>query len=661
MNRFMKFNPHGLRFYFAIRLALVVLFVAAITIYTAVSYVSATTIESHMNLAQVLAEEIAANSEYGFLTGDKVILEKMLEGVKRQKDVAYAAIVEREGAGGILYDFSRAGGFRPQPLTALPAVVQKEQFSFGKYHMVVGVSCPVYATSSPNEAESLLFEGAGGSPPPEEKTLRGAARVFITLDSDLVEIGRLSVLIVSGVVAGLLLLVVMLYAMLSGQVLAPLDQFIQGVREVGKGNLDYRIPLRSKSEIKELVEAFNDSVERRQRALAELSLNYEQLEELVKERTKELNNANDALTASEVRYRIMAENANDLIGRHDTTGRYLYASPSSQPLLGYPNDGLLGMNFLDLVHQDDHQEAQRQFTEMLERNQSTVIQCRLKGKDGEYKWMEIAAKPVVNIDGKIVEIITVTRDISARKQVELDLLAARNQAENATRLKDKFVAAASHDLRSPIASLQVLVRYMQGRPEIKANPETNNVFAAAFKNTQGIIKLIDALLDLNRIQMGKLTYHFEECDAAGIVLAAIEPLQALAADKNITIRNFLRPGLAIKVDESLIIQAIQNLISNAIKYCVSGGEISITGGMTAQGFVLEVKDNGIGMPTEMRERLFTDNFLKSAPGTAGEQGSGLGLQFCSEIIKMHKGQITVESKVGEGTIFAICIPRPQSS
>ncbi|MBI5638542.1 MAG: HAMP domain-containing histidine kinase [Nitrospinae bacterium] len=518
----MKFNPHGLRFYFAIRLALVFLLVAAIMIYTALSYISATTVENHMNLAQVLAEEIAVNSEYGFLTGDKVILGKMLEGVKRQKNVAYAAIVEKEGTGGILYEFSR-GGYHPQPLAPLPAAIQKEKFSFGKYRMVVGVTCPVYAATSPNDAESLLFEGAGEPPPRKAKTLRGAVRVFITLDDDRVEIGRLSALVVTGVAAGLLLLVFMLYAMLSRQVIGPLDEFIRGVREIEEGNLDYRIPLRSRSEIKKLVEAFNDSVEKRQHALKELSRYYEQLEELVIARTRELQ-------------------------------------------------------------------------------------------------------------------------------------TARDQAEEATRLKDKFVTAASHDLRSPIASLQVLIRHMQGRPEIQVNPETKNVFAAALKNTQGLLKLIDALLNLNRIQMGKFTYRFGECDAARIVTIAIEPLQALADAKNITIHNFLKPGLTIKADEALFVQAIQNLVSNAIKFCECGDGISIAGEMTDKGFALNIKDTGIGIPPENLERLFAGNIIQSVPGTAGELGTGLGLQFCHEIIKAHGGRITVESTVGEGTAFTISIP-----
>ncbi len=522
MSKSMKFSPYGLRFYFAIRLALVFMLVATIMIYTAMSYISATMIENHFELAQVLAEEIAANSEYGFLTGDKVILGKMLEGVKRQKDVVYAAILEKEGADGILFEFSRSG-YSPRPVAPLPASVQKEKFTLGKHHMVVGVTCPVYTTSAPNEAESLLFEGAEGLPATKKKTLHGAVRVFISLDHELVEIGRLGVLIASGVVAGLLLLVFVLYAMLSRQVVWPLGEFIRGVREIEKGNLDYRIPLLSKSEIKELVEAFNDSVEKRQHVSKELALHQEHLEDLVRERTKEL-------------------------------------------------------------------------------------------------------------------------------------LAARNQAEDATRLKDKFVAAASHDLRSPVGSLQVLIRFIQGRPEIQVNPETSRLFAAAYKNTQGILKLIDNLLDLNRIQMGKLTYHYKNCDVSAIVAAAIEPLRALAEAKNIAIHVSLSPGTVIKVDESLIIQAIQNLISNAIKYCGSGGEISLTEETAPQGFVLKVKDTGTGISPEVLNRLFTDNILQSIPGTAGEQGSGLGLQLCYDIIKAHGGTITAESIVGEGTTFTVCLP-----
>lgn len=521
MNNPKTFNPHGLRFYFALRLTLVFLLMAAIMIYTSLSYISATEIEHHMDMAQVLAEEIAANSEYGFLTGDKVILEKLLEGVKRQKTVVYAAIVEKEGAEGTVYDFSRSG-YRPRPLAPLPAAIQREKFAFGEHHMVVGVTCPIYAASSPRDDESLLFEGDGGSPP-KKKSLRGAVRVFIALDDALVEIGRLSALIVIGVAAGLLLLVFMLYAMLSKQVIEPLTEFVRGVREVGKGNLDYRIPLEPKNEIKELVEAFNDSVEKRQRAVAELAVNYEQLEERVKERTRELQ-------------------------------------------------------------------------------------------------------------------------------------AARDQAEEATRTKDRFVTAASHDLRSPIASLQGFVRYMQGQPEIEANPETKRIFAAALKNTQGILNLIDSLLDLNRIKMGKFVYRFTECDAAGIVADAIEPLQALADAKNIALRNGLKTGLLIKADRYLFIQAIQNIVSNAIKYCGGGGAVSITDEMSANGLVLNIKDTGTGIPPDKLKQLFTGGIVQSTPGTAGERGSGLGLQFCHEIIKAHGGWIRVESRIGEGTAFAICLP-----
>ncbi len=521
----MKFNPHGLRFYFAIRLTLVFMLTAAVMIYVATSYISATLIEHHRELAQVLAEEIAANSEYGFLTGDKVILGKMLEGVKRQNYVVYASIIEGQGGDGVLFEFSR-DGYHPKALNGLPPLLQEETISLGKHHMIVGVTCPVYISSSPNEAESLLFEGSVGASPPKKKVLRGAVRVFLSLDNELVELGRLGASVTGGVIIGLLLLLSMLYTMLSQQVLGPLGAFIKGVREAGKGNLNYRIPLLSRSEIKELIEAFNDSLEKRQLVSNELARYQEHLEDLVKERTKELS-------------------------------------------------------------------------------------------------------------------------------------AARNQAEDATRLKDKFVAAVSHDLRSPVASLQVLVKFIQKQPEIQSNPETSGVFAAAFKNTQGILKLIDALLDLNRIQMGKLTYHYKDCEASDIVSAAIEPLRALAEAKNIAIHVSLPPGLVIKVDENLIIQAIQNLVSNAIKYCRSGDEISLAGEQTAQGFALKVKDTGIGIRAEILAQLFSDNILKSIPGTAGEQGSGLGLQFCREIVKAHGGRITVESEVGKGTIFTVSLPSAQ--
>lgn len=86
--------------------------------------------------------------------------------------------------------------------------------------------------------------------------------------------------------------------------------------------------------------------------------------------------------------------------------------------------------------------------------------------------------------------------------------------------------------------------------------------------------------------------------------------------------------MVITVDEALMVQAVQNLISNAIKYCGNGGKILIDGRMTAQGFEMEIKDTGIGISPELLKRLFTENFFNSAPGTAGEQGSGLGLQLC---------------------------------
>lgn len=308
--------------------------------------------------------------------------------------------------------------------------------------------------------------------------------------------------------------------------------------------------------------------------------------------------AKDRVRESEARYRLLAENMRDLVCLHELDGKWSYVSPSSVAMLGYSPDELIGMSPAVLLHPEDRERVRDEAYEplMSGKTDSLVVESRMHDKRGDYYWFETMAQTVRNPEGVTVQLQTVSRDITVRKEAEAErekiqedlarLLfsekearqeaeAARVEVEHASRVKDEFLQMVSHEFRTPLTTIKTLVRVLQHNGGTKAEREQHLLTIASECDRQ--VDMILNLLDVSRFEEGDVDLKREPVDVDR-VLQSCEKIERPAADAreqifNIQYSTDLPP---ICGDEKAIRRALCTIIENAIKYTPEGGMINIT-------------------------------------------------------------------------------------
>jgi signal transduction histidine kinase len=248
-----------------------------------------------------------------------------------------------------------------------------------------------------------------------------------------------------------------------------------------------------------------------------------------------------------------------------------------------------------------------------------------------------------------------TRNEEIEKQSSMIALQNKQLSET-IHLKNKIFSVIAHDLRSPVVN----ILYMLNLLKEKEYKEKYDTFAnSSIQYAQMVISLLENMLVWGRGQEDKIKFSPEKRDLADIILTNLSIFKETADKKEISV-NFTQVGSSIAfIDKDLLDIIIRNLLSNAVKYTPRGGRISILlkdKSLTGEGIMLKICDNGVGIPEIKQKYLFTATEIESTPGTENEKGTGFGLKLCSELIKINNGQITVDSKKGEGTCFLITLP-----
>lgn len=238
----------------------------------------------------------------------------------------------------------------------------------------------------------------------------------------------------------------------------------------------------------------------------------------------------------------------------------------------------------------------------------------------------------------------------------MELHIARQKAEESTRLKDKFVSMVAHDLRSPFTSMLGLFRMMDENGDGAQLTERQRlILERVVKSGEGLLKMIDELLSINRFQTGKILIRPRFLDARSIMGLVINSLEHSAKAKNIELSNDIPSNKRIWADMELIQQVFMNLVSNAIKFTKPGGKIVVYVPDDSVP-VIAIKDTGVGMTENMLSKIFRYEEKTSTTGTAGERGSGLGLPLSAEIVLAHGGMLRAESRPGQGSVFYVELP-----
>jgi len=285
------------------------------------------------------------------------------------------------------------------------------------------------------------------------------------------------------------------------------------------------------------------------------------------------------------------------------------------------------------------------------------LEYRIIKKDGNIVWIRNSVNIIRELDGKIAKIYGSVRDISFSKKAEEKLIESASNLRNLNDTKDRFISIVSHDLRTPFSSILGFTDILLSEPEMPTEKRQEYINFIQ-ESSRSMLSLVNSLLDWTRLQTGRIQFEPERLNARFVISKALQMVSGAALKKNIDLVSNVNQDVFVHADENLLLQVFNNFLSNAIKFTNSGGKIVIGYSPDIQNKQMEffIEDNGTGIKEEDIPKLFKVDTKFTNPGTAGENGSGLGLSLCADIIEKHGGQVSVESTYGEGTKFTFGIP-----
>ena len=386
---------------------------------------------------------------------------------------------------------------------------------------------------------------------------------------------------------------------------------------------------------------------------------YDRAQQEINDRKK----AEDALRSSEEEYRTLFENLKDVFYRVNLEGDLLLVSPSVQQLLGYTAEQAVGLNLAKDVFV--HSEQWEMFTMIMEGDgKLDNFEVLFKRDDGAFDWGSFGAQLYTDKEGDVQGYEGIVRDISMRKQAEMQLLAAHDELQKTnTQLqelnasKDKFFSIISHDLRSPFNVMLGYSQILDERFEELEQDRIKKDIKKLRKSAEGLYALLENLLTWSRIQRGAIEYDPEDLDLSDVADENIDLFAARAEQKEITLRSMIQMNEMVYADENMVNTVIRNLVSNALKFTPAGGRIELFTQQADDYVEVLVADTGTGIIEEDIPKLFRIDAQYTNVGTDGERGTGLGLSLCQDLVEKNGGEIWVESEQGKGTTFIFTLPK----
>lgn len=339
----------------------------------------------------------------------------------------------------------------------------------------------------------------------------------------------------------------------------------------------------------------------------------------------------------------------------DERGIIEWLNPAATRIFGYPADEVIGKNVNILMPEPYHSQHDQYMSNYLHTGQRKIIGIGREvvglRKDGTTFPVDLAVSEVKLGDRRMFT--GIVRDITARKEQENALMAAKEAAEAASRAKDHFLAVVSHELRTPLTPILASTSAMQGRTDLPEDVMED--LATIRRNAEQEARLVDDLLNLTRLNRGKIELHQEVVDAHASLRTVLSQLQAEIDAKGLGTATGLRARDAhIWADPGRIQQVFSNLLSNAIKFTPEGGNIAIRTSNIEGKLRIEISDTGIGIEPEVLERLFTPFEQGERTVTRKYGGLGLGLTISKGIMDLHHGTLAAQSAGrGQGATFVI--------
>lgn len=482
------------------------------------------------------------------------------------------------------------------------------------------------------------------------------------------------ILVWAGIIAAFLVA-----SLVSRRLVEPLERLVEATTHIKArllGNEDVRLDHSPVREIDALVENFGEMAQELNRSYSELGSSNETLEQVVAARTKELTHVNQQLkqhlaereqfevalarhaqelerTSAELMSQKFALDQHSIVAIADPQGNITYANDKFCEISEYSREELLGQNHCILnsgVH--ERQFFKDMWTTMVSGKVWQGEVCNRK-KGGDLYWVETTIVPFMDAGGSPYQYVAIRSDITERKQAERELLRAKEAAETANRAKSEFLSRMSHELRTPLNAIlgfgQLLESDTQEPLTISQLENVEQITKAGWH----LLELVNEVLDLARIEAGKMQVQMTDLLLADVVGECIGLIAPLAAERRIQVSDEISPCMThhVRANHTRLKQVLLNYLSNAVKYNRQGGEIVLKCAQLPGGLLrVSVSDTGPGIPDSKLDELFLP-FNRLDADDTDVQGAGVGLAVVKRLVELMDGSVGVSSAVGRGSTF----------
>lgn len=379
------------------------------------------------------------------------------------------------------------------------------------------------------------------------------------------------------------------------------------------------------------------------------------------------------LMVEEDRYRLLAHNISDVISRHSRNGAVQFISPAAESLFGMPPALLLEHGLFDRVHVADRPAYLTALSEAGRSGEERSVEFRvrrdsIRGSDqerasaAEFIWIEMRCRPIDTVSrslaGSDIEVVAVMRDVTERKVQEQAIEIAHIEAERAGASKSRFLATMSHELRTPLNAIIGFSEMIVREDEMMIDAVRRKEYAKLI-NESGLhlLSVVNGILDMSKMESGNFEILPELFDPRESLIGCCNLMVLKARENGIDIVTRAAPELPqITGDPRAFKQMILNLLSNAIKFSERGGTVTVAAAVEGPRLLVRVIDNGVGIGAEDLKRIGDPFFQAGKTYQRRHEGTGLGLSIVKSLVGMHGGEMTVQSRVDEGTTVTVALP-----
>ncbi len=378
------------------------------------------------------------------------------------------------------------------------------------------------------------------------------------------------------------------------------------------------------------------------------------------------------LDQEEDRYRLLTRNISDVISRHGRNGAVQFISPAAETLIGAPNASLLEHGLFDRVHVADRPAYLTALSEAARSGAERSVEFRLRRESmsegrgrpsaAEFIWIEMRCRP---IDATAVlpgrsdsEVVAVMRDVTDRKLQENAINAARMEAERAGASKSRFLATMSHELRTPLNAIIGFSEMIVHEDELQLDAARRQEYAKLINESgQHLLSVVNGILDMSKMESGNFEILPELFSPRESIISCCNLMVLKAREGGIDIVTRTPVDLPqITGDPRAFKQIVLNLVSNAIKFSERGGKVTVEACVEGSRLVMRVIDTGVGIAADDLKRIGDPFFQAGKTYQRRHEGTGLGLSIVKSLVSLHGGEMTIHSKIDEGTTVAVALP-----